>query len=332
MQLPTEGEQFDPLTANEQVLATSGSQWYVRPGWYAELEMKAIARLRLIYGLRIDYYLAVQKLALDPRFVARYEIVDGTTLKGGIGMFHQPPGVEQSDKEWGNPKLDLIDAVHYSLGAEQQFTDYLNVSLEGFFKQMSRLVVSSDALVERDGETVPERYNNDGRGKVYGLELMVKHDDNGRFFAWIAYTLMRSSRVDHPGEAARLFDYDQTHILTVVASAVLGRGWEAGIRFRLVSGNPQTPVRGSVYDADSDIYWPLYGDTNSVRMPMFHQLDVRVDKKWTFKYLKLGIYIDVQNVYNHKNVEGINYSYDYRQKAYLVGLPLLPSLGLKLEY
>jgi len=143
---------------------------------------------------------------------------------------------------------------------------------------------------------------------------------------------MKSSRIDHPGEASRLFDYDQTHILTVVASAVLGRGWEAGVRFRLVSGNPETPVIGSIYDADSDIYWPMYGETNSVRMPMFHQLDVRVDKNWTFKYLKFGVYVDVQNIYNHKNVEGTNYSYDYKQKAYLVGLPLLPSLGLKLEY
>jgi TonB family protein len=332
MSLPTEGEQFDPLTANDEALATSGNSWYYRPAWYAELEMKAIDRLRLIYGLRIDYYALVQKAGIDPRFVARYEIVDGTTLKGGIGMFHQPPGPEQVDKEWGNPKLELTDAVHYSVGAEQELFQYINISLEGFYKQLSRLVVSSDAMVERGGEMVAERYNNDGRGKVYGLELMIKHNDNGRFFGWIAYTLMKSSRVDHAGEASRLFDYDQTHILTVVASAVLGRGWEAGIRFRLVSGNPQTPVLGSVYDADSDIYWPLYGATNSVRMPLFHQLDVRVDKNWTFKYLKFGIYVDVQNIYNHKNVEGINYSYDYKQKAYLVGLPLLPSLGLKLEY
>jgi TonB family protein len=332
MLIPTEGEQIDPLTANETVLATSGRQWYFRPAWYAELEMKAIEDLRLIYGLRVEYYALVQQIGIDPRFVARYEIVDGTTLKGGIGMFHQPPSVDQSEADWGNPNLDLTEAVHYSLGAEQLLFENVEIGLEGFFKQLSRLVVSSDEMVERGGEMVAERYNNDGRGKVYGLELMVKHNDNGRFFGWIAYTLMRSSRVDHPGEAARLFDYDQTHILTVVASAVLGRGWEAGARFRLVSGNPQTPVTGSIYDADSDIYWPIYGRTNSVRMPMFHQLDLRVDKNWTFKYLKFGVYVDVQNVYNHKNVEGINYSYDYRQKAYLVGLPLLPSLGLKLEY
>jgi hypothetical protein len=65
---------------------------------------------------------------------------------------------------------------------------------------------------------------------------------------------------------------------------------------------------------------------------MFHQLDVRIDKHWQWKYLKLAIYIDIQNVYNQKNVEGYQYSYDYSEKQYFTGLPLLPSLGLKLEY
>jgi hypothetical protein len=167
---------------------------------------------------------------------------------------------------------------------------------------------------------------------VYGLELLLRHNDNGRFFGWISYTLMHSSRVDHPGERERLFDYDQTHILTVVASLVLGRGWEAGVRFRLVSGNPSTPVIGSTYDADSDIYWPIYGRTNSERLPLFHQLDVRIDKNWQFKYLAFAVYVDVQNVYNHDNVEGFMYSYDYSEKRYFNGLPILPSLGMKLEY
>ncbi|MBW2278363.1 MAG: hypothetical protein JRF63_12790, partial [Deltaproteobacteria bacterium] len=166
----------------------------------------------------------------------------------------------------------------------------------------------------------------------YGLEFLLKHQPTDRFFGWLSYTLMKSERVDHPGEAKRLFDYDQTHILTLVASAVLGRGWEAGVRFRLVSGNPDTPILGSIYDADSDIYWPVYGRTNSDRLPMFHQLDVRIDKNWEWKYLKFAVYIDVQNVYNQKNVEGFQYSYDYSKRVYFTGLPILPSLGLILEY
>ena len=228
--------------------------------------------------------------------------------------------------------MDLIGAVHYSVGVEQNITKNIKIGLEGFYKDIFDLVVASNEDVERDGELVPERYNNDGKGSVYGLELMIKHQPTDRFLGWVAYTLMKSKRIDHPGWDERRFDYDQTHILTVVASVVLGRGWEAGLRFRLVTGNPNTPVIGTVYDADSEIYWPMYGETNSTRLPMFHQLDVRVDKNWQFKHVKFGVYIDVQNVYNHKNVEGYAYSYDYSEKVYFQGLPILPSLGLKIEY
>ena len=332
MDIPSEGEHMDPITANSETMETSGDDWFFRPAWYGELEMTAIDRLRMIYGLRVDYFSTVEKVGLDPRFVARYQLFDWTTLKGGVGLFHQPPTQAQSDDQFGNPDLGLIGAVHYSVGVEQNITENIEIGLEGFYKDIYDLVVSSSENVERDGETVPERYNNDGDGAVYGLELMVKHQPTDRFFGWIAYTLMKSKRIDHPGWDERPFDYDQTHILTVVASVVLGRGWEAGVRFRLVTGNPNTPVVGTVYDSDSDIYWPMYGETNSTRLPMFHQLDVRVDKNWQFKHVKFGVYIDVQNVYNQKNVEGYAYSYDYSEKVYFHGLPILPSLGLKIEY
>ncbi|MCU0661547.1 MAG: TonB-dependent receptor [Myxococcota bacterium] len=324
-----EGESFGDVTGKEDLIETTAKRWELRPGWYAQLELRPIEPLRLIAGVRVDYYTVINELGLDPRLVARWEIVPGTTLKGGLGLFHQYPGDSvETLGDFGNPNLELVSAVHYSLGAEQRLWENIEVGVEGFYKDLSNLVVSSQALVKGQ----PERYSNEGTGKVYGLEFLIKHRPTDRFFGWISYTLMRSKRVDHPGDAERLFDFDQTHILTIVASAVLGRGWEAGLRFRLASGNPDTPVVGSVYDADADIYMPVYGRVNSERLPMFHQLDLRVDKNWKLKHLKVVVYVDVQNIYNQKNPEGYDYQYDYSHRVYFRGLPLVPSLGLKLEY
>ena len=63
-----------------------------------------------------------------------------------------------------------------------------------------------------------------------------------RFFGWIAYTFQRSFRTDQPGDPERRFDFDQPHILTALASYQLSHEWAVGARFRLVSGNPYTPV------------------------------------------------------------------------------------------
>ncbi|MDD5307129.1 MAG: TonB family protein [Deltaproteobacteria bacterium] len=329
---PMEGESSDPLNPNTAYLEDKGSEWGYRPGWYGEVELTAIPRLRLINGLRLDYSERLAEVNLDPRFVARYEIVDGTTLKGGIGLFHQAPQDAQVSDQYGNPDLEYINAIHYGLGFEQEFTAAIEAGIEGFYKDLSNMVVSSDRMVERDGQLAAERYNNDGVGRVAGFEVLVKHKPTDRLFGWISYTLMQSWRVDHPGEKPRLFDNDQTHILTIVASVALGRGWEAGVRFRLVSGNPDTPVQGAAFDADGDQYFPIYGERNTTRLPLFHQLDLRLDKRWDFGILKFSVYVDVQNVYNQKNVEGYAYSYDFSARQYQFGLPLLPSLGFKLEY
>ena len=77
------------------------------------------------------------------------------------------------------------------------------------------------------------------------------------------------------------------------------------------------------------------GDTpraiNSRRLPAFHQLDLRIAKRWRFTGWSLELYLDVQNVYNQGNVEAYQYSYDLRERTEITGLPILPSIGLRGE-
>jgi hypothetical protein len=179
---------------------------------------------------------------------------------------------------------------------------------------------------------LPLLYNNRGTGHVYGAEVLIRHDLNANLTGWIAYTLSRANRIDSDSDDERLFDYDQTHILTVVASYVLPRNWLVSGRFRLVSGNPNTPVVRSVYDVDSDFYQPVFGGVNSDRDAPFHQLDLRIDKRWIYQNWIFGAYLDIQNVYNKANAEGVSYNFDYSESKNETGLPLLTIFGLKAEF
>ncbi|MBN2529337.1 MAG: TonB family protein [Deltaproteobacteria bacterium] len=330
---PVEGENTDPLD-NSEPTSSKGDGWFWWPAVYTELEIMPIKGLRILPGARLGWFDQIKRFALDPRLVVRHQLFRNTVVKGGVGLFNQAPNQAMSDKDFGNPNLKTIKAMHYSLGVEQQITPMLNLSIEGFYKQLWDMVVSgqtSSTQVLAQEEDSP-KYVNDGKGTVYGLEFLLKHQPTDRFFGWISYTFMQSTRIDHPGDTRRPFDYDQTHILTIVASMVLGRGWEAGVRFRLVTGNPETPVNGTFYNADTDSYWPMFGANNSDRMPPFHQLDVRIDKTWMGKYTKTSIYLDIQNVYNRKNPEGYSYNYDYSERVFFNGMPLFPSIGFKFEY
>jgi TonB family protein len=325
-----EGDTFSPWTVNDKLLVFKTTTTIAEPAMYGEFELNAVPKTQFIYGMRVDYLNTSRRWAADPRVSVRYEVLPKTTLKAGIGLFHQPPDLVIGSEDYGNPDLEFMSAIHYSLGIEQRFLQNFEIGLEGFYKDLNRVFRSSDDMVERDGETVPERYSNDATGRVYGMEVELKHHPTERFFGWISYTLMRSERTEDG--VTRLFDFDQTHILNVVGSVNVGWGVQIGLRFRLVSGNPTTPTIGASYDGDSDLYIPIYGKTNSERKPLFHQLDLRIDKKWQWKYTAFTLYLDVQNVYYRKNVEDYAYSYDYKQKEPIVGLPIMPSIGLKLEY
>jgi hypothetical protein len=77
---------------------------------------------------------------------------------------------------------------------------------------------------------------------------------------------------------------------------------------------------------------PLQAEPFSERLPVFHQLDVRLDKGWQFQSWRLGAYLDVQNVYNNAAVEGVGYNYDFSRRTYQTGLPIIPSIGLRGEF
>jgi hypothetical protein len=143
---------------------------------------------------------------------------------------------------------------------------------------------------------------------------------------------MRSELKDRPDGPWRLFGFDQTHILTFMLAGAWPRGWGLSIRFRLASGNPSTPYKGGIYDADADVYIGVPGKFNSERLPLFHQLDIRLDKKFVFKRWMLSLYLDVQNVYNHRASEFVSYNFNYTQRTYATGLPIIPSFGIKGEF
>ena len=218
------------------------------------------------------------------------------------------------------------------MGFELKPLEHLTVDLTGFYKDLRRLVSRTEDIAERDGMPRPLIYDNGGKGRVYGLELVARHEFANNFTGWFAYTLSRALRTDSGKSDERLFDFDQTHILTAVGSYSLPRNWQVGGRFRLVSGNPRTPVVGSVFNASFDRYDPVYGEVNTARNGTFHQLDLRVDKRWIYQSWMLSLYLDIQNVYNRANPEGLTYNPDFSASRRQQGLPILTILGIRAEF
>lgn len=300
-------------------------------GFYHEWEIRPFSRLTLMPGVRVDvfHFTASNKVSFDPRLVARYKVADATTVKGSIGHYSMSPGAFNADTQYGNPDIGLQKAFQSSFGVEQKLTDVIDIDVTGFYNRRYDVVVLSKGVVATSSGLKPEYYNNDGLGRAYGIEVMLRHNITRRFFGWLAYTLSRTEERKKGDTHYVPGAYDEPHIFTLVAQYNFGTGWSVGGRFRLVSGRPYTPYSSSTFDGNADRYLPVSADLRSGRNPMFNQLDLRVDKEWLFDLWKVGVYLDVQNVYNASNIEAWQWDYRYRDRAGIPGIPILPTLGLK---
>jgi hypothetical protein len=306
-------------------------------GLYLEGIWNMTSRLRLVPGIRGDVfrYVGQDRMSADPRLVVRWAQTPRLAFKVGAGIFHQMPEPQLLWAERGNPDLSLIWSDQYHVGIERRFTDSISLDATVYYLRRHDVPVVSAG----------RGFESTGRGRGYGLELILRHDITSRFYGWLAYTLARSEQTAvgvgqpdtmmmsaiGPDLAGKYFptSFDQTHILNVVASYKLGRKWEVGTRFRLTTGIPETPINGSVYDADSDRYRARTGFPSSIRRPTFHQLDLRFERTFTFDTWRFSAYLDIQNIYNATNPEATQWDYRFRESAPVRGIPFLPVFGFR---
>jgi TonB family protein len=337
IRLPFDPAQFaetDPF-AEREPFGVDDTQ----PGWgpdpyiFARIRpLKNPDTLLLVPGFRMSYVNIPGELATigyDPRFSFRVAPVPTSRIKGSVGLYTQPPQPFQAYRHDETPiELTTQKTLSTTLGFEQDVGQAWHGEIEFFYKNMFDLIVDNPEFTSLDDQF----FVNEGVGRSYGMELMIRHDPIGKFFGWISYTLSRSERLDHPGEEWYYFDYDQPHILTGVAGYKLPFDIEFSGKAQYVSGNPETIYNLGIYDIDQDFYQPFSTTLhNSTRLPPYWSVSVRIDKLFTFKTWQLDLYLDLLNALHGVNPEFRVYNYDYTESDFVRGLPIIPSPGFEIK-
>ncbi len=340
-------------------------------GAYAWATVRA-GNVTLWPGLRVSSFARVtsagerrrtrHRFAIDPRLIARWDLARRWALRGGAGLYAQPDapfgsgsdGIITGNEGFGAGRVLLPATVRFALdpGVGVGSTDptpdpiqSVQVSGGATFTGDRGLTIDGTAFVRilDEPRTVAQSLGSGQTSAIYtletvsrtwGAELLVRQRIGKRFYGWIGYTWMRNEFGNQfRGLTAREYipsAFDQRHNLVVLASAELPQHFRLGGRFRLVTGSPYTPVVGTVLGDFG--YFPLYGEQNSRRFPTFHQLDIRLDRRWYLRRATVAAYADVQNVYNRANVEALVYATDYRSILSSVGLPIFPSIGVRVDW
>jgi hypothetical protein len=316
--LPAERREGEPAAVDDPADTSqrfTGAIWTPDVAAWTAAAASFDPRIRLTAGLRVDAFERIQRTALQPRGELAVTISPTVTARLSAGAYQRPP---EYQTELLALTLEPEHATQLVGGVTVQPRDALRIQASAYATDRSHLITR-----------VGDELRNTGRGTTYGAELFTTLHQ-GPWFGWLSYSYSHSTRVDQPGGDRRLFDYDQPHSLNLAVSYRFGR-FQLGGRFRLYSGMPQTPVTGAVFHSDSNLYTPVYGPVNSDRTPLHHELDLRLDRQWTWGQVKMTYFLDVQNVYLNQTPVTYIYSFDYQQRGAFLGLPILPSAGLRAE-
>jgi hypothetical protein len=306
-------------------------------GSYISYSGNIFKRLSITAGIRSDYFYFENdftNINYSPRISFKYSLASKTSLRASSGYFYQFPEVDELEK---NKNLKSNLCKHYILGVEHNFNSFFRTWIEAYYKDYENLVVYNTETGMPDDII----YSNLGSGYVKGIELFL-FKKKGRFSGWISYAYSIAKRRQSLQDHLYYFEYDKPHMLSFASQYIISEKTSYFIphlisaQFRFESGNPYTPLTGAVM---TPIGWqPIKGEINSERNPAFHNLSIKI--VWLMKeskLIKIKSFLEVWNVYNHKNLLGRNYQYgtEYDNNIKInkyYSTPFLPSGGVRIEF
>ena len=300
---------------------------------------------------------------LSPRLSVSYRLIEGLTLSGHVGLYYQLPsytalGFKGEEGEYVNRHLDYISVSQESLGLSWTPNENMELSVEGFYKLYGHMPFSLSDQIPLSckgndyGTVGNEALSSEAKGRSYGVELMFKWLLTQKLNLSSSLTIFKSEFKDGEQGSYVPSAWDNRFILNMSGTYNFPKHWSLGAKVSCIGGSPYTPYdvkKSSLVEAwnvQGRAYYD-YSRYNQERLPVFGQLDVRVDKTFYLKKCMLGFYLDIQNITASKlrqpdalmstgQIE--NPSAPLSEQRYVMKSirqesgTLLPTLGITFEY
>jgi len=229
-----------------------------------------------------------------------------------LGRLHRNPQDLILAPNSGNSRLMMERVDSGGFGWNYENPNGSLVRVEIFANQFDRLI-QTDPFQVLPGQ---QYFSNSGIGKSHGFEFLVRKlpRPNQKWYGWVSYTWSESLRRSEalstfPNNDWRPFDFDQRHMMNVVLGYKWNEAWTVGLRWQYRSSFPITPIldddgAGTRNPITRDrIFFPIFSsEINSGRLPDFHRLDIRIDRKVSYEWGNFEIFMEILNLYGRRNV------------------------------
>ncbi|MYB02551.1 TonB-dependent receptor, partial [Candidatus Poribacteria bacterium] len=279
----------------EEIHDEFGHDFYRAEG-YLQGRYDPLAFLSVALGIRLDYLNVTEQVSVQPRGSMSFKLPSGSNLRFAYGHYEQSPQPSQLLAEDGNRALESSLTRHYIMELEHPLSSRTELKFAIYYKDAQQLVTPDEV----------SNYLNQGAAYVGGAEAFLRHRIPDKFFGWISYAYTHAERQETPDVAYRLYLFDNTHILSLVANYTFNPNFEIGGKWQYLSGTSEVPISAValVQDPVTRGLNPLLASADeqlSTELEPYHKLDIRISYKWNVKGMKIGGFIEVLNVYNRKN-------------------------------
>ncbi len=303
-------------------------------------------------GLRLDYFdprdsvaveqnqplgrrqIAESELRVSPRVGLAHPISERANLHFSYGHFYQVPEynklafnrrrfIDIFRPTLGFAGLKPQRTIAFEVGWDQQLTDFLALTVTGYYKDYENLV-STDPYPNARPAAVTYYVNQDFANSR-GIELNLRTRRTNHIASYFSYTLSRaegnsSNPLDTrndllarpprvPVKELIVLNWDRPHVFNfnidfrytggqgpLLFGSRLLENFGVNLTGRFESGLPYTPT---------DSRGQRIADENTARMPSTWQLDWRVDKLVNVAGMKLGVFTEVTNLTNRRNIVNV---------------------------
>ncbi len=321
-------------------------EFVTEAGLYLEPEIRVSSTFTVRSGLRLHTFPSKANTFLEPRF--RLVWTSGIhQFSGAFGQYHQQIVGLNDRRDAGDiftawtsaPLLRVPAAIHGIVGYKLSPSSGVDLSIEGFWKRLSDLSIPEWTAFPRFTVRLQP-----ADGTVYGADIRFGVDRSW-FFGFVSYGY---SVVEYEAKGASIplwfgssiqkFSppHDRRHQVSAVTSFQY-KGFELSMRWQYGSGLPFSRSIGfdkfvlisgrNDVREDPGLTRVLYGLPYDGRLPDYHRLDISLDRRFEFGSAALTVQAGVINVYDRKNL----FYMDLFTLTRVDQLPLIPSIGLKLE-
>lgn len=333
------------LFATTDVLGNPVSELIVRQsdtalklGAYLNYSWLVSSKLTATPGLRLDHFDYNENTTVSPRLQLAYSATRETSFNVSYGLYRQSLPLVLLSQNQDFLELRDPDAVHYVVGVSHLLNDETRLTIEAYHKDYSHLPLDPsqpqfsviDQTNDQDGFTTHDALEDNGRAYTSGVEVMLQKKLVERFYGSVSGSYYRSRYRDH-NDIWRDRIYDNRYLFTLVGGYKPNSKWDLSLRWIYAGGAPYTPFDvAQSTSANRGIY--AEDRVNTERLPEYHTLDVRVDRRFNLASSNWVLYLSIQNLYGRENIASYYWNQVKNKQSSYKQWGTLPILGLEFEF